>query len=804
MSHYTMNFHCFIGILVLFAFVNQSVWAQTNPVRVRVQEANRQPIIGAALRLTDRADTTHQLYAVSDTAGLASFTIQPGKIYRLLITSVGFKALQKEIRQLPNQSILAVVLEQDNVMLQAISVTAAKPLVRQEDDKTIIDPEPIANTSTSAYEIMEKTPGIFLDPDGNVYLSSTTPASIYINGREQKMSAADIASILKSLPPNSIARLEILRTPSARYDASGSGGIVNIVLKKGVKLGLTGSLNAGFNQGTYGNQFAGVNINNSNNGRTAYLNLNYTHRNSYEQVQSSRHFSADSVLRQDAYTTYPGQILYAGYGLGFELSRKWELNIDGRFSWNQSNSLAGNDNQINLLSQNRLLTQNLNHVDNQNNMVSFSQGFTTKYKIDTLGSEFTTDVSYNVNGSRGIQDFSTQYLKPERTGTAGDGSFNNQRHLRAAQADLKYKLTHTLTLETGLKTTIQQFSSEASYFNLVSGNRLPDQRRTNTFDYHENINAAYLQASKTFGSFVLKGGLRLENTNMDGQQRVPADTSFKINRTDLFPYVYLSRKVAKIAGFELRSYLVYRRSITRPAYDYLNPFARYIDQYLFETGNPALRPQFTDNYEVNISVDDRPIFALGRNYTHDIFTNVIYQDPNNRSVAYRTYDNLGSNRETYFRILGAIPPGKRYFFVVGAQFNYNDYTGVYENKPLNFQRGSWSFFTFHSFRIDKRSTATLNGFVRTRGQLQFYELSNFGMLNMSLNRKFMTDKLMITLTANDLLFTNYYRFTIQQGTVTASGLRRNDTRRFGVTLRYNFGIRKKEERVNMFNVEPTM
>lgn len=804
MSYYTMNFLRFIGILLLFAFVNQSVWAQTSPLRVRVQEANRQPIIGAALRLTDRADTTHQLYAVSDTAGLASFTVQAGKIYRLLITSVGFKSLQKEIRQLPNQSILAVVLEQDNVMLQAVSVMAAKPLVRQEDDKTIIDPEPIANTSTSAYEIMEKTPGIFLDPDGNVYLSSTTPASIYINGREQKMSAADIASILKSLPPNSIARLEILRTPSARYDASGSGGIVNIVLKKGVKLGLTGSINAGVNQGTYGNQFAGVNINNSNNGRTAYLNLNYTHRNSYEQVQSSRNFSADSVLRQDAYTTYPGQILYMGYGLGFELSRKWELNIDGRFSWNQSNSLASNDNQINLLSLNRLLTENLNHVDNQNNVVSFSQGFATKYKIDSLGSEFTTDVSYNFNGSRGIQNFSTQYLKPERAGTAGDGSFNNQRHLMAAQADLKYKLTHTLTLETGLKTTIQQFSSDASYFNLVSGNRLPDQRRTNTFDYHENINAAYLQASKTFGSFVLKGGLRLENTNMDGQQRVPADTSFKINRTDLFPYVYLSRKVARIAGFELRSYLVYRRSVTRPAYDYLNPFARYVDQYLFETGNPALRPQFTDNYEVNISVDDRPIFALGRNYTRDIFTSVIYQDPKNRSIAYRTYDNLGSNRETYFRILGAIPPGKRYFFVVGAQFNYNDYTGVYENKPLNFQRGSWSFFTFHSFRIDKRSTATLNGFVRTRGQLQFYELSNFGMLNMSLNRKFMNDKLMITLTANDLLFTNYYRFTIQQGTVTASGLRRNDTRRFGVTLRYNFGIRKKEERMNMFNVEPTM
>jgi hypothetical protein len=321
------------------------------------------------------------------------------------------------------------------------------------------------------------------------------------------------------------------------------------------------------------------------------------------------------------------------------------------------------------------------------------------------------------------------------------------------------------------------------------------------FDYRENINAAYVQASKTLGSFLLKGGVRLENTNMDGRQRVPADTSFRINRTDFFPYVYLSRRLAKIAGYELRSYLVYRRSITRPTYEYLNPFARYVDQYLYEQGNPALRPQFTENYEVNVSVEDRPVFAIGQNYTRDIFTNVVYQDQRNRSIAYRTYDNLGSNKETYFRLLGAVPPMSRYFFVAGIQYNYNEYSGVYEDRPLNFKRGSWTFFTFHSFKIDKRSTATLNGFFRTKGQLQFYELSNFGTLNVSVNRKFMQDKLMLTLTGNDLLFTNFYRFTLQQGSVVASGLRRNDTRRFGLTLRYNFGIRKREEKTNMFNIE---
>lgn len=784
-------------LIVFFGIVLTS--AQAQQLRFRVQEVSRQPVVGATLRLTSQADSTKRLFAITDTAGFATLAASEGQTYRLLLTSVGYKPLTKNIRVAAAMPVQTLTLETDNITLKGVTVTAPKPLVRQEDDKTVVDPEPIAATSTSAYEIMEKTPGVFLDPDGNIYLSSTSPATIYINGREQKMSAADVASMLKSLPPNAIARIEILRTPSARYDASGSGGVVNIILKKGVSLGLTGSANAGFNQGRYGNQFAGVNLSKSQGGRSSYLNLNYTRRNNYEEVQTSRAFSPDTVLNQNALTTYPANTYYLGYGLGYELSPKWDLDFDGRVSLNGANSDSENENIIRQISTGKLITNNLNTVDNRGRNVSFSQDISTRYKIDSLGSEVTTNWSYNYLGNRTEQVFGTQYLLPGRAPTTGEGTIDNGRHLLAGQVDYRQKLAPRFTLEAGLKSTYQTFDSRTNYF--TGAARTPDRFRTNTFDYRENINAAYLQGSQTFGSFVLKAGVRLENTNMYGHQRIPTDTTFRINRTDLFPYVYLSRKIARIANFDLKSYLIYRRSITRPAYEYLNPSPRYVDQYLNEIGNPALRPQFTETFEANISVEDRPLFAIGRNNTRDIFTNVIYQNPDDRRLAYRTYDNLGSNRETYFRLLAGIPPIGRYFFVVGSQYNHNEYEGSYEGRPLSFSRGSWTFFTYHSLKIDSRSTFTLNGFIRTRGQLQFYELSNFGMLNVSLNRKFMKDKLLLTLTGNDIFFTNFYRFNIQQGTVTASGLRRNDTRRIGLTLRYNFGIRKREERVNMFNVD---
>jgi hypothetical protein len=225
-----------------------------------------------------------------------------------------------------------------------------------------------------------------------------------------------------------------------------------------------------------------------------------------------------------------------------------------------------------------------------------------------------------------------------------------------------------------------------------------------------------------------------------------------------------------------------------------------VDPYLSEIGNPRLRPQFTTNYEANISVDERPLLAIGANDTKDIFTNVVYQADSSRSVSYRTYDNLGKNKEIYLRGLGAIPPGKKYFFVVGAQYNHNFYEGQYENKPLSFKKGSWTFFTYHQLKLDKRSQITLNGFVRFKGQQQFYELGTFGSLNTSVNRQFMKQKLVVTLSMNDIFYTNQNDFTIQQGSIKANGNRKADTQRFGINIRYNFGIRKKEEN-DMFNVE---
>ncbi|HYC30608.1 MAG TPA: outer membrane beta-barrel family protein, partial [Chitinophagaceae bacterium] len=378
---------------------------------------------------------------------------------------------------------------------------------------------------------------------------------------------------------------------------------------------------------------------------TTYLNLQYSKRNTYEQIKTDRIFAPDSMLSQDAFTKYPTSSYYLGYGLGYEINEKWDFSYDGRLSFNDARNTSINVSEIDKISQQQLITQNKALVNNKAKNYNFNQGFSLKHKLDTLGSEWTNDLSYTYYPSNSNQVFNTVFITPQYPNSGGDGEIDNKLHFFSAQTNLIKKLPKQITVETGLKTTNVWFSNETDYFRSDNSTRVKDGFRTRSYNYTENIHSAYLQASRNISGLIIKAGVRMENTNMKGHQKIPADTSFTQHRTDLFPYIYLSKGLMKIAGYELRGYLVFRRTISRPAYEYLNPFPRYVDQYLNEVGNPSLRPQFTYNYEANISVDERPILAIGVNDTKDIFNQVVYQSDTSRSLAYRTYDNLGKNKE---------------------------------------------------------------------------------------------------------------------------------------------------------------
>lgn len=785
-------------ILVLqIVLMHVGAFAQNKPLRLTVVDSKKQSIAFANIAI-QKLDSLFQRNQVSDSNGIAFLTLDPGAVYQIKTSSVGFQPDTRTIKfgQLVQ---LQIVLKESANQLKEVVVSSNKPLVKQEDDKTIVDPEPLAATATNAYETMEKIPGIFIDQDGNIYLNGLSPAGVQINGRSLNMSASDMATLLKSLPPSSIQKIELVRTPSAKYDASGGGGVVNIILKKGIKIGLNGSVNLGMNQGIYGNQFVGLTLNNTTDKYNSYLNTQLNNNDGYNIVNTDRYLSMDTVLKQTAKTLSPNKSAYIGFGLGRNWTDRFELNYDARLSGQSLINSTNNQSVLQKIAAQQNLTAIASLVKNDGLNLNINQSVRSKLKLDSLGGEWTMDFSYNSIGANTDQLYNNTLLAGGLV-SKGVGDFSNDRNFYTYQTDYKKK-RFGITMEAGLKSSILIFKNDANYQKELNGVSVKDAFRTSAYNYREQINAAYIQGSKTWGAVILKFGTRIEQTMMQGKQLIPSDTSFSLNRTDAFPYLFLSRKLFTFSGYEMRGYLVYRKTISRPSYEFLNPFPKYIDPFLYESGNPSLKPQFTSNYEANISVDDKPIFAFGINETKDIFTNVVYQSPSNKQIAYRTYDNLGRSKETYFRGIAVIPPGKAFFAVVGAQYNHNVYNGLYEQKPIVFDKATWTFFTFQSLKLGKLSTFTINGFWRSNGQQQFYELDNFGQLNSSLNRQFLNKKLTVTVSLNDIFFTNKNTFTLRQGSIYAVGLRESDSRRWGINIRYNFGVKPKEQKLDMLDTD---
>ena len=727
-----------------------------------------------------------------------SFAVKSHKDYLIRVSSTGFEKTGKQVSIGDKLLVVNIFLKRKISSLQNVVVVSKKPLLKQEDDKTIVDAEPLANTSTNAYEVLEKIPGAVMDQDGNIYLNSSTPATVYINGREMKMSTEDMASLLKSLPAGSISKIEILRTPSAKYDAANSGGIVNVILKKGIQIGTRGSINFRQDQGVYATSSAGFNFNSSRGNTNIYISYQYTNRRFFEDIRSDRLVNNDTLLLQSSSTRYAPVTHFTGGGVNFNLSKKFNLAYDFRLSSTVNNSFAISNNAINSVRTGQTILRSQSPISNMGPTLFSGNTISAKYTVDSSGSEWVNELSFNFSKNNNIQLYTNNYSLPLATADNGDGTVHNSSQNLGFNSDLTMKFINKSKLETGIKFNNSVNNDQAAYY-IQKGNtpRQLNSYQTNTFDYKENISSAYLQFSQPIWGFTVKAGLRLENTSISGHQLVPYDTLFSIKRTDLFPYFYLKHDLFKIMGYPLTANAIFRRSISRPGYEALSPSPKFVDQFLYDVGNTKLQPQFTTNYELNVSYNEFPVLAIGVNETRDIFSRVTYQDQAS-GIAYRTYDNLGKNKELYARLFGALPQDRKYFFYAGAQYNFLHFDGYYQGLPLQYKRGSWTFFTGHEYRFNGSLHFNLHGWMYVNGFRAFNELKTLGQLSLSVTKLAMAKKLSIILSGNDILLTNTPDFHIQQGTVVGNGHRVQDSRRIGVTLRYNFGIRPKEEKKQNF------
>lgn len=779
-------------IILAFCYLALFVCVNAQHTTVIIVDEQGEALSGALIDY--HGDDDKVKTSITDFDGKLLIEIGASKTINLQVSYLGYENLDTTLVLASVGNIIQLTLTESAQMISELTIKGSRPLMVQKGDKIILDPTPLLDMSTNTLELLETTPGLFVDQDGGIYMGNMTPAAIWINGREQRMSQQDISNLLRSLPPGSIQYIELIKNPSAKYDAASSGGIINIVLKIGIQLGMFGSINASYNQGRRGSQQVGFNLNKSGGNQSFYISTNLSTDGALHDMNSERSNQAPFILLQNAQNDRRAYNFLQRFGYSKDLSDRLNIAYDGRVSFFRQDINNFNSNII--LNKDRIwLGETTQQLKSMSPSFNHTHDLGATFKLDSIGSNIHLKMSFSQSDYETRQVFEDAFIGSIIDPRSGEGMIQNNRHFFQSQLDYTHYFTKEITVETGIKYSYLGFDNSTHFVQSKDGENIPDPQRNSEYEYRERITAAYIEGYiPLMWKLGFKAGIRVEQTDMNGEQVVPQDTGFRVQRLDWFPYLFVSRPLMKIAGFSIKSFAIYRKTLNRPGYQQLNPAFRLLDQFNYEIGNPNLNPQFTDNLEFNISLDDYPIFAIGQNTTRGIITQVLYPDPIQPELTFNTFENIGRSRETYVRVVGGIPPGKMYFGMLGAQYNWMEYEGLYLNMPIVFNQGSWRIFTFHSLKLGKKTKFNTYAFMLINGQMNLLKLGHFGQVNFSLNQSLLKDKMNLSIFLRDAFKTMVTPFALAQGGIEFSGDRYADNQRIGIQLRYQFGWQSPQQK----------
>jgi iron complex outermembrane receptor protein len=662
---------------------------------------------------------------VSDTSGRARFAPIPAGNYRVQATLVGHGPASADFSY-DGSGLLQLApmnLPKGDGLLAGVTVTSRKPLIELRSDRTIVNVEgSIAQVGTTVLEALEKMPGITLDRDGNISLKGKASVLVLIDGKPTYLGGAELANLLGGMSSSAVSQVEIMTQPPARYDASGNAGVINIRTKKTQVKGWNGSVSSSFGQGRY------PKVNNSIqlNYRTGKVNLFASYglnaNRSFTRIYALREYyladerTVERELEQPTFIRASGTTHTLRTGIDYYVTQRTTLGLavsGARLSRNSNGTATASWRQASGM------------VDS---LIETGTGNTTRWRSGgitaNLRHNFSTsrqlgvDVDVLTYAIRGTQASTNERRFPGTYTEAFRGDLPSSIHIYSARADYSDRLSKTVNLEAGWKSSRIATDNEAAY-ELFEGNTWKtDPGKTNHFLYTENIHAFYATAQGTGGRWSGQSGLRFERTSYQAHQlgnAVRKDSAFSRDYNSLFPTASLSYKVDSSNSISLSA----ARRIDRPAFQKLNPFVFIINKYTNQQGNPYYRPQFTWNFEVSHLYRSLLVTSLSYSLTTDYFSQIFFSD--SAGVVVYTEGNLGRARNLGASMAVQLSPRSWWSFNAQATVNSKRIEGIVYGKAV--ARINQGLFNLsNSVRFRKGWGAELSGFFTTRSQTDLQEI----------------------------------------------------------------------------------
>ncbi|OCK43903.1 TonB-dependent receptor [Tenacibaculum soleae] len=771
-----------ITTLLLF-FTVTSVFSQYN-ISGKITDSNKKALPYTNIILYKTGDEANPKGTISNDDGSYSLKNIAHGNYKITVSTLGFKTTKSKEFKLSTNKTLNFTLNEDNLTLNEVVINSKRPVIKQTAEKLVVDLEKSEMLNSNLQDVMRKVPGVLVTNNG-ISIAGKRGVRILINGKTTEY--MDVETLLRDFPADNIAKIEVIEQPGAEYDATGSGAIINIILKKNVRLGTHGSVTGwiGEDEGfEYGTKVAIASYRNKLNWQTSLGHSKPTWRDDLFLVRTVDNQTYDQTTKSP-----------------YNPNR---FNINGNVDYyiNDYNSI-GIGARLNTKKSDRITNSKTIIYDTNLTNTLFSENSYDKHRVDFNINPY---YEYKSDTDKLIFDFNYINYKNDNINTLYDvaGStlpFTDRRYKQDGKYTIKTsKIDYTKTFSDNLKVSIGgkyaivNTNNDLQSFLENNSNEFElDQESSSQFLVDETIFAIYSKINATSGKWSFSGGLRYEDSKTNGTSKfikngIPSTEIKKRPIQKLFPSASIGKKITEKLGTSLS----YSYRIRRPSYGSLNSFEEYLDPFSAEQGNPNLKPAFTNNYQFNLTYDGQPFFTVGYSETDNVIFDLIKQNNITKQIRQQAV-NVKNYTNWNFRLFAPLSFIKGVEGYTGFIVNNNSYNSATYNVALS----KWNLFWFMqaSYKLPWDVNFEMSGNYGTGALEDQIQVNWLAGLDFSFGKKFMNDKLKVNLGFNKMLnrgFNGKIDYGNGSAKVESNGSRQNIQLRLVYSFGSKFGKKKSK------------
>ncbi|MDR2887185.1 MAG: TonB-dependent receptor [Bacteroidales bacterium] len=778
----------FIITLAIFSLCAFSLTAQHQLSGIVRNEADGSPIPYATAAML-RSDSSAVTGTITDTDG--KFTIQnvASGNYILQVSFIGYERAFRNVR-VPAQSALGdITLAESTNRLEEVVVSADRPLVVARTDRYVVNVSGnIQSAGRNATNILQNTPGVLVSQQGDISVLGNN-VEVWIDGRPSQMSGEQLQAFLSSMQGDEIDRIEVITNPSSRYDAAGSGGIIDIRTKKGLQFGVNGTLTAGYRQGHVDRENTGVSLNWRREKFNVFGNYSVNRNNNWEKLTQTNVMKTSigevafdqNTLLKSSNASFSNTVRA---GVDYFINPKNTLGIivNANYSDGLRDDVGGITN-ITPTYEGVTYSTADNFITSQRDGIQVNMNY--QLTFDKPGQQLNFDLDYASFGSNSFQQNKNTYYSPGNVMLGDIEQLRNSNpqtiDVYSSKLDYVQPLWKGARMETGAKISQTQTDNDLKFDVFADNDWQVDANQTNRFIYKEQIDAGYISFSQQLGKFSLQAGLRGEHTWSEGKQM----TTGEVNDTsyfNLFPTLFVNWQASEKHTLGLS----YSRRLSRPGYGQLNPFEIAIDAYSFRAGNPNLMPAYTHNVQLSHTFAQGFMTRIGYSHTTDLIILTPVEDA--ATQRYGLVDkNFGKSQNinamvNYRKQIAKVWTAS--LFVQGAYQigTSNEASGRFVNEG-----GSLIVQLNNNLTITPTLSAEVTGMYMSGMRMGYFVLEPMGGLSAGLRQTLLKNKMTLSLNVSDILYTSNEKASAKYENVNNSIFIETDRRYVNLTLSYNFG-----------------